>query len=172
METRCGSPPAPPPRPPPSSAARSPSPGRATRATGAAADAATAARQSRSRADSRLLLLAEQPLLPRLRRRLRKVLHLQAVIVMPPLAARKHLLRNLLHREIRKIRFPAESRAQHQERPIRPDLIAQLLQLLVTEIGGRDVDEIPFRRMAVLPVHRIAGRVRESLQLAQRLREH
>ena len=53
--------------------------------------------------------------LPRLGRRLGEILHLQAVVVVAPLAAREHLLRNLIDGQIRiPVWLPAECGAQHE----------------------------------------------------------
>jgi hypothetical protein len=102
-----------------------------------------------------------------------QVFHLQGIIVMPPLAARQHLLGNLLHRQIGiGIGLGAEGGAQHQQRPIRPHLVGELLQLLVGQAGGGHIDEIALGGMAVLPIHRIRRRIAEALQLAQRLGQH
>ena len=55
------------------------------------------------------------------------------------------------------------ARAQHQQRPFRPDLIAQLGQLVVRQRRRGDVDEVTdevtLGRMPVLPVQRIRRRV-------------
>ena len=49
---------------------------------------------------------------------------------------------------------------------IRPDFLAQLLELLGAEGLRRDIDEVTLRRMTLLPIDGIARRVGETLQLA------
>lgn len=54
---------------------------------------------------------------------------------------------NLLdHQVLPAIRFAAKSRAQHQQRSIGADFIAQLLKLIATQVLSRDLDEIPLGR--------------------------
>src|ERR1700688_2453919 len=102
-----------------------------------------------------------------------QVLHLQAVVVMAPLTAREHLLRNLLHGQIRiSIRFATECSAKYEQCAGWPNLIAQLLQLIRIKMRGGHVEEVTFRGTAMLPIDRIARQIVESLQLAERLCEH
>ncbi len=71
---------------------------------------------------------------------------------MAPFAAGKDLAGDLLDREIGIIIPAPEGGAEDEERPLRPHLACQFLQLLVGEAGGGDIDEILFGGMAVLPV--------------------
>lgn len=79
---------------------------------------------------------------------------------MAPLAARTNVIGNLFHRQVGPaIDVAAESRAQDEQRLIRPDLFAQLLELLGAECLGRDIDEVTLGRMTLLPIDGIAGRI-------------
>lgn len=106
---------------------------------------------------------------------------------MPPFAAREDLFRDLLNGEVgveacrggalgrRRVRSAlgtAESGAEHEEGPIRPHLITQLCKLVRGKVLRRDIDKIPLRGMAMLPIDRITGRIGEPLQLTSRLRQH
>ena len=73
---------------------------------------------------------------------------------MPPFTASEHLFGNLLHRQIRPaIRLATEGGAQHQQGLLRAHLIAQSAELIGGQALCGDIDEIPFGRVAVLPVH-------------------
>ena len=92
---------------------------------------------------------------------------------MVPFAAVEDRLRNLLHRQVGVgIGLGAEGGTQHQQRALRPHLVGELLELVVGQAGRGHVNEILLRGVAVLPIDRIAGRIGESLQLAQGLRKH
>ena len=92
---------------------------------------------------------------------------------MTPFAAGEHLLGNLLHREIRIAVGPAaKGGAKNKQRALRSNFIVQLLELIVIQLRRGDVEEIPLRGTALLPVDGIAGRVGKALQLAERLGQH
>src|SRR6185312_7168496 len=108
-----------------------------------------------------------------LRRSLRQVLHLKAVVVVAPLAACQDLLGNLLDRETRvPLRLGSEGRAEDEQRTLGAYLFVELLKLVVSEVCRGDVDEVSLRRTAVLPVNRVARRILKPLKLADRFREH
>lgn len=103
----------------------------------------------------------------------RQALDFQAVIVLAPLALVQNRLGNLLDRQSGEVFDLAysECRAVDDQRPIRPHIVGQGFDLLPAERLRRDVDEIRFGRVAVLPVDRITGGVGESLNLALMVRE-
>ena len=92
----------------------------------------------------------------------------------PIRSATSTVLGNLLDREIR-VAHPALPRnAVHSTSSDRsgPTSSLNCCKLLVAERLRGDVDEIALGRMPVLPVDRVARRIGEALQLAQRLGQH
>ena len=88
-----------------------------------------------------------------LRRGLREVFNAQAVVVLAPFTASEHGFRDLFHRQIR-VAFlgSSEGGADYEQGAFRADLVAQLLELGVSEARGSGVNEILFCGVAVLPI--------------------
>ena len=89
---------------------------------------------------------------------------------MAPLTAREHLLGDLSHCAVgialRAALGDAKRAAEHEQRVLSPDLVAQLRELIGAQVLRGRVDEIALGGMALLPVDRVARRVGEAFQLA------
>ena len=77
---------------------------------------------------------------------------------MPPLAARQDLPGDFLHGEVRVVLGIAlEGGAQHEQRAVAADFVAQELELLRSQVLGRDVDEVALGGCTMHPEDGLAG---------------
>jgi hypothetical protein len=88
-------------------------------------------------------------------------------VVVSPFAAGKHVIRNLLYGEMGiLVRLAPKRRTKNEQRSLGAYVFIHTVQLLGREILRRDVNEIALRRVSVLPINRVAGRVVKSFKLA------
>ena len=91
-----------------------------------------------------------------------EVFHFEAVVVLAPLAAGEHGFGDLLHGKVAvAILAWTEGGADDEQAAVRPYFIAELLELVVAEVGGGGINKILLGAVALLPVERVAGGIRE-----------